>query len=189
MYDIETPYTLLVEDNELKVEPEYYNNYWVGRDIEIRKIIKSIGLPEKNHYLTCHGFGIFSSQVLSSLMEKFMKPNNYNYSSLLEIAPYEFSWYNLWLQFDKPIEIHIREPLFKYYHHKNHHLESVIKNLTTEDISRGYVGLVINSNYSRFMGVVNFEEDKFKIIANYFKFKDILKAIFYKILFKIKNKY
>lgn len=181
MYTIETPYSILVEDNELKIEPEYYNTHWIGRDIQIKKIIKSIGLPIRNHYLTCHGFGIFSSIILKSLKDNFMRSNNFTYANLMEISPYEFSWYNIWLQFDKSIEIHVREPLFKYFHHRNHHLELIIKNINMKDLSRGYVGIVINSNYSRFMGVINFDEKKHVIIASYFRFNDIIKAIFFKI--------
>lgn len=187
MYNDEIPYTILVEDNELKIEPEYYNEHWISRDIQLKKIIKSIGLKNTSHYLTCHGFAIFSYQVLNSFKEKFMKSKNYSYANLLEISPYEFSWYNFWIQYDKTIDIHIREPLFKYLHHKNQHLDLILKNITIEDISRGYVGLVVNSNYSRFMGVVNYNEDKYKIIANYFKIGEIIKALLYKFKNKIKN--
>ena len=188
MYNDEIPYTILVEDNELKIEPEYYKKHWISRDIQLKKIIKSIGLQKTSHYLTCHGFAIFSYKVLNSLKENFMRSNNYSYLNLLEISPYEFSWYNFWIQYDKTIEIHIREPLFKYLHHKNQHLDLILKNITIDDISRGYLGLVVNSNYSRFMGVVNYDEDKYKIIANYFEVGVIFNALLYKFKNKMKIK-
>ena len=38
MVDEHTPYTVLVEDNELKVEPRYYREYWQQRELELRHI-------------------------------------------------------------------------------------------------------------------------------------------------------
>lgn len=157
MYDENTPYTILVEDNELVVEPEYYKQYWSERKKLIRLIQEKVGLNDKR-MLTCHGFAILSCKVFESFNTKFMKPNNLNYKDLLNIAPYEFSWYNMWLQKDKTIKIEFREPIFKYFHTKNHHLEYLRKGITLQDISRGYMGVVINSNYSREYGVVSYED-------------------------------
>ncbi|WP_395783326.1 hypothetical protein [Aquirufa sp.] len=38
MFDNSTPYSILLEDNELKVEPAYYKSYWVPPEKKIRKI-------------------------------------------------------------------------------------------------------------------------------------------------------
>ncbi|WP_214044329.1 DUF6492 family protein [Methanomethylovorans sp.] len=157
MYDKNTPYTILVEDNELIVEPEYYKRHWVEREKLIRLIQKEIGLVDKR-MLTCHGFAILSCKVLESLHKKYLLPKNLTYRDLLSKSPYEFSWYNMWLQKDKTIEIQFREPLMKVFHHKNHHLEYLQKGITLDDIARGYLGVVINSNYSRWDGVVSYED-------------------------------
>ena len=157
MYDDNTPYTILVEDNELAVEPEYYQKYWAGREKLIRLIQKEVGLVDKR-MLTCHGFAILSCKVLESLYKKYILPNNLTYRDLLSKSPYEFSWYNMWLQKDKTIDIHFREHIFKYFHHKNHHLEYLQKGITLDDIARGYLGVVVNSNYSRWDGVVSYED-------------------------------
>ena len=157
MYDEDTPYTILVEDNELAVEPEYYKKYWAVREGLIRAIQKEIGLVDKR-MLTCHGFAILSCKVLKSLHDKYLIPNNLTYKYLLSISPYEYSWYNMWLQKDKTIDIHFKEHIFKYFHHKNHHLEYLQKGITLDDIARGYLGVVINSNYSRWDGIVSYED-------------------------------
>ena len=180
MYDHNTPYTLLVEDNELMVEPEYYNTHWQPRLEHIRKIQTLIGLPEKR-ILTCHGFAILSAKVLASFKEKYLLPKSQTYLDILKDSPYEFSWYNLWLQYDKTIDIHIREPLFKYFHHKNHHIEYLFRGIQLSDVARGYMGITINSNYSRGFGVVSFETDKNQVLANYLPMKDILNILFYKV--------
>lgn len=157
MYDHETPFTILVEDNELAVEPEYYRGYWIKREKSIRFIQKEIGLADRR-MLTCHGFAILSCKVLESLYKKYLLPNNLTYRDLLSKSPYEFSWYNMWLQKDKTIPIEFREPIIKIFHHKNHHLEYLEKGITLQDISRGYIGIVINSNFSRRCGVVSYED-------------------------------
>jgi hypothetical protein len=189
MYDSNTPYSILIEDNELKVEPEYYFNHWLGRERSLSKIKQELGINEQTKFLTSHGLSILSSRVLESFRNNFLMKKGIQYKDLLIISPYEFSWYNFWLQLKKPIDIIIREPLFKTFHHKNQHLEYVLRKVSLNDIKRGYLGIVVNSNYSRFMGVVSFEEENFKIISNYFKFNDIIKALFFKITQKIKIKY
>jgi len=156
MYDNDTPFTILVEDNELAVEPEYYRDYWKDREKLIRRIQEEVGLKDRR-MLTCHGFAILSCKVLESLHDNYLLPNNLTYRDLLGIAPYEFSWYNMWLQKDRAIPIEFREHIVKYFHHKNHHLEYLQREVTLQDIARGYIGIVINSNFSRKYGVVSYE--------------------------------
>ncbi len=179
MFDSDTPFSILVEDNELQVDPIYYNQYWEERKRLIRNIQHAIGY-EDSRILTCHSFAIFSCKVLESLNRNFMMPNNYNYSDLLKISPYEFSWYNMWLQKDKTIHIEIKEPLIKFFHQKSHHIEYINKGVTISDLARGFLGYNINSNYSRNYGVVNYEDDsiylfsKKEIIAHFKKAFEML---------------
>jgi len=66
----------------------------------------------------------------------------------------------MWLQKDKTIPIEIREPLIKLFYKKSQHIEYLKKGITLKDIARGYIGYVINSNYSRGFGIVNYDEPK-----------------------------
>lgn len=157
IYKNDTPYTIIDYDNELIVDKEYFNTHWVKREKYIRKIQKSIGLKD-NRLLTCHSFAIFSSKVLESMYFKFMKPNNLSYSDLINISPYEYSWYNMWLQKDKTIELQIREPLIKFFHQKSQHLDYLRRGVTINDMRRSFIGYNINSNYSRGYGVVSYNE-------------------------------
>lgn len=186
MYDESTPYTILVEDNELQVEPQYYRDHWKARYELIRRIQKEIGLRDKR-ILTSHGFSILSAKVLESFKTKYLKVKNLTYIDILDQAPYEFSWYNMWLQYDKTIDIYFREPLFKCFHHKNQHAEYLLRGIKIEDIARGYVGLIVNSNFSRDFGVISFDEDKSKIMAKYFTTEELLKVLFYKFEAYLKN--
>lgn len=146
MYDENIPYTTLVEDNDLRADFYYNQMYWNGRRERIKKIEDEMDFhPHK--LLTCHGFQIFSAQVLESMKKEFMEPRNYSYKDLIQIAPYEFSWYNIWIQKSRCIPIHMVEPIFKYFHLKQHHILAVLQGMEIEDWARGYIGIVVNSNY------------------------------------------
>lgn len=148
MFDESTPFTVLVEDNELQTDPRYFDEHWRSRSQHLAAIKDSMAL-EDPRILTCHGHQVMSSTVLRSLVQDFMKPRGYDYQDLLRMSPYEFSWYNFWLQKAQPIPIMIREPLVKVLHHDGHHLEYAMRGLSLDDVARGYVGIVINSSFAR----------------------------------------
>lgn len=157
MYDEKTPYTVLGEDHEFKVDPEYFKNHWEERERLLKIIQHNIGLKD-DRVLTCHGFAILSCKVLQSLHDNFMQLNNFTYIDLLTRAPYEFSWYNMWLQKDKTIPIEIKEPLIKSFHQESQHREYKAKGIRINDIARAYIGYNVNSNYSRGYGVLNYND-------------------------------
>ncbi len=126
MHDENTPFSVLVEDNELAVDPEYYNEHWIGRSKLLEVIKQELGVEDRRT-LTCHNKTIFSAKVLKTFKEKYLLPRGYTYVGPLKKSPYEFSWYNFWLQKDKTIPIVFREPLFKIFHSKNQHLEYLRK--------------------------------------------------------------
>ena len=172
MVDENTPYTVLVEDNELKVEPRYYREYWQQRELELRHIQELVGL-DTQVVRTCHGHQIFSAKVLRSFKTEFLEPQSWSYADALEASPYEFTWYNMWLQKSQAIEIHQREPLVKVFHNESQHLEYVMRGITTADIARGYVALVINSNYSRDLGLISADASKPELLGTYLSFGEV----------------
>ena len=167
-----TPYTVLVEDKELLVEPRYYKQYWKTREDEIRHILDLVGLD--THVIrTCHGHQVFSAKVLRSFKERFLEPRGWSYVDALAESPYEFSWYNMWLQKDHGIEIHAREPFVKVFHHEGHHLEYILRGVTQADIARGYLAVVVNSNYSRDLGVVDSSASKPETLSRYLSYGEV----------------
>ncbi|MBP5599734.1 MAG: hypothetical protein J6X48_05570 [Lachnospiraceae bacterium] len=146
MYDSEIPYTILVEDNDLCADRYYNRQYWNGRREQLRKIQEELDFRPQ-HMLTCHGFQIFSSVVLCSFKNDFMEKKNYTYKDIIGIAPYEFSWYNFWLQKSCAIPIHVIEPLFKTIHLKQHHINYLLSGMKLDDWAKAYIGVVVNSNY------------------------------------------
>jgi hypothetical protein len=172
MFDEHTPYTVLVEDNELKVEPRYYQQHWQGREQALRRIQSLVGLDDPI-VRTCHGHQVFSAVVLRSFRDDFLAPRGWSYLNALAEAPYEFSWYNMWLQKTRVIDIHVREPLVKVFHHEGQHLEYILRGITVADIARGYVALVVNSNYSRDLGVVSADASKPESLSRYLSYGEV----------------
>jgi hypothetical protein len=170
--DEHTPYTVLVEDNDLRAEPGYFRDHWVGREAAIRRIMAEVELDDPV-MRTCHGHQVFSSAVLRSLRDDFLVPRGWGYADALAVSPYEFSWYAMWLQKARPIPIHQREPLVKVFHDADQHLAAILMGITAEDLARGYLAVVVNSNYSRDLGLVSTHEDKPASLAPYLSYGEV----------------
>ena len=138
MYDEHTPYTTLIEDNELKVDPDYYQAWWPMREAVLRDIMFKIELDEQV-MLTAHGNLTMNYRVLKSLEQEFMTPRGWTYQDLLRDNYFEFSWYNFWLQKTKVIPIHAREPVIKIFHQEGQFVEYKLREITESDI-----GLLLN---------------------------------------------
>ena len=142
------PYTVLVEDNDLKVDPIYFEQYWRSREQQLERIAELVGWRGLA-IRTCHGHQVFSSTVLRTFVNDFLTPRGWDYRDALAIAPYEFTWYNLWAQVCQVIPVHQREPLIKVFHHEGQLQEAILRGITEDDLARGYLGVVINSNWAR----------------------------------------
>lgn len=174
------PYTVMAEDNELKVEPRYFGQYWASRESALRRIAETVGLSDPV-LRTCHGHQVMSSTVLASFVTEFLTPRGWTYLDTLRVAPYEFSWYTFWLQARAPIPIHVREPLVKVFHHEGQHLEYILRGITTADMSRGYVAAVINSNYARDMGLLSLDAAKPEALAPYLSYSELARLLISKV--------
>ena len=155
MYDETTPYTVLFEDKDLQVDYQYYKYFWKNREPYLEKIANSMEL--NNHkILTCHGFQNMSKKALKSFEHNYLSKFGYTYKDIIKIAPYEFSWYNLWLQKNKDIPIYICEPFFKTYHTQKQYWRDIFSGITEKDLARSYVGIVINGNFTPQNELVNY---------------------------------
>ena len=180
MFDSVAPYSVLVQDLELAVEPEYYNQYWVSRETELRRIAELVGMDSRV-VLTCHGHTVFSRTVLQSFVNDFLAPRDWTYADALEFSPYEFTWYNMWLQKSGVIAIHPREPWIKVFHNQSQHMEYLLRGIELSDIARGYLGVVVNSNYSRGLGVVNADSSQSDSIATYLSYPQLAATLVSKV--------
>lgn len=175
------PYSVLVEDRDLAVEPRYYREHWTTRQESIRRIHDEVGV-EDPVLRTCHGHQIMSSAVLRSFKEEFLAPRDWTYSDALRFEPLEFTWYNMWLQKCGVIPIHAREPLVKVFHHEGHHMEIMLRGVELSDLARGYLALVVNSNFARTLvhgpgSHVSIDADKPSGLAPYLSYSEVARLI------------
>lgn len=174
MADDETPYSVLFEDKELCVDPIYYKGYWQSRLESLNLIKEKIGLKD-TRLITCHNNTTLSSKVLESFRDEFMLIHNLEYIDILKISPFEYSWYNFWLQKSKIIPIISVEPFFKMFHLKEHYLDYRKKEITEKDIARAYIGICINSNWAKdyeinvYDPIVKSQDFKMKIVKDFIK--------------------
>jgi hypothetical protein len=169
------PFTFLTEDRALHVEPGYYADTWINRMKSLQKIRAEIDYQGR-WLLTVHGHAVFSATVLKSFVNDFLRPRGWDYKDALAISPYEPTWYNTWLLHTGVIEIVPREPIVKTFHNSIQHLDYLLREVTTEDLARGYVAAVVNSNYSRGDGVLSLTTSPTQLLASYISFGDLFKA-------------
>ena len=170
------PYSFITEDHELHVDPVYFDTYWQYRDKWLKTLREFFQLPEDN-YLTCHGFAVLHSEYARSLLS-FLKQKDMTIAGALEICPYEFSWYNFWVEKNYPKSRIIREPIFKTVHIQSEYLALAIKSVSQEDLARGYVGVVINSGFSRASGEGQLDAPLERVLGSYVDYRDLMGAIF-----------
>lgn len=175
MADESTPYTFATEDNELSVDPRYEHSYGAVRRASLLQLRDFLQLPP-SPMLTCHNMAVFSTTVLAGLKE-FLDHRGLTYADAMQVSPYEFSWYNFWLEREKQIPRILREPIFLMVHMEHQHLEFALKGVSESDLARGYVGVVVNSGFSRRFGVIDFDEPISSALASYVTLPDLTRAL------------
>lgn len=176
------PYTVLVEDNELRIDRTYFSQYWTGRLFSLRKILDFLNMDSNEVWLTCHGGQIFSTQVLRDMDLKLLGIRKIDYLDLIKISPYEFSWYSYYLQ-KLRVNLRIREPFFKTIHTSSQLGIYQKLGITTNDISRGYLGIVVNSNYQGSFGPISLDDNFYRTATHFLKYREILTILVIKIFF------
>jgi hypothetical protein len=171
------PFTFLTEDRELQVEPGYYHDTWINRYKSLEKIREAIGYQGR-WLLTVHGHAVFSAKVLESFKREFLTPRGWDYRDALAISPYEPTWYNTWLLHTGVIEIIPREPVVKTFHNATQHLDYLLRDVTSADLARGYLAVVVNSNFSRGDGLLSVTTSPTQLLAAYVSFGDLFRAFF-----------
>ena len=175
MADSQTPFTFAFEDKELMVDPLYESAYGARRRQYLMALRQELGLPD-TPMLTCHNMAVFSSTVTRSLAG-YLQGREMSYANAMEMCPYEFSWYNFWLEKEQVIPRVLREPIFLMLHMEHQHLEYALKGVDEADLARGYVGVVVNSGFSRAHGTVDFEDSIPQALSRYVTLPEIARAL------------
>lgn len=140
-----TPYSVLVMDKDLNIEHEY-KEFGEWRRGHIKTIFKEVGNNDRR-LLTCHGMTVLNASVLKDFKDNFIEKKGLRYKDLIKIAPYEFTWYNAWLQKAKVIPVLGVEPFFKTFHLRKEYELSRVGLIYESDLASYYVGIILNSNW------------------------------------------
>ena len=170
------PYSFITEDRELHVDPIYFDTYWTTREKFLVKIREFLELPA-TPIATCHNMAVFSSEHVLDL-KKYLSDRGLNWAGALEISPYEFGWYNFWIEKVQGTARKIREPIVLMLHQPHQHLEYSLKGITEEDLARGYVAVLINSGFAQDHGVIDFQEPIANTLSRYVSYRVLLGATF-----------
>lgn len=157
-------YLFLDHEHDLNIDSIYYEWYQRSRLIKLKIISERFDL-KLDDLLNVHSCQIFDSLVLKNFKDEFLNNQNLSYSDLLSISPYEFSWYNFWVQKNQLNKILIKPSKIKMFHMDYQYLYSyMISDL--KDLKRSYLGIILNSNWSRKNHINNYGQISFNLIFN-----------------------
>ena len=170
------PYSVLVEDRDLAVDPGYFRAYWPSRSAALRRIWDEVGVDDPV-IRTCHGHQVMSSTVLRSFVSGFLEPRTWSYADAIAVAPYEYSWYNAYLLRSGAIPVHPRDPLVKVFHTEREYLQALASGVTVEDLARGYLAVVVNGAFAREVGNPSAGASKVDVLARSLSYGETLGLI------------
>ena len=95
----------------------------------------------------------------------------------------------MWLQKSGTVGIHPREPWVKVFHSQSQHIEYLLRRIEVGDIARGYLGIVVNSNYSRSLGLVDAQISPTEAFAKYLSFRQVFSVLWGKLFAAVPLKF
>lgn len=187
MASADVPYTFLSEDFELQVDHDYYHETWSRRLLQFDAMKEAMGWNEWRN-ATVHGMAVYSAKVWRSLKEDFRDPAGLSYQDILRISPIPPTWYSFWAQKSGVIPVVRKEPWFKFYHNAGQHFDHVVRDVTYEDLARGYVAVNLNTGFSRKYGVLDVGDPKAKILGSYLPLGVLRRALQERIRLDVKSR-
>ena len=168
------PKIVLVEDKDLQIDNIYYNRYWVSRDVQLKKIAKLMMVDDDEMILkTCHNFQLFTNEYIQKFKVEILKGNQWDYLDCILYSPYEFSWYNYFVQSRKMPYIQV-EPYFKMVHSFEEFISMKISGSDSDSISRAYMGVVVNSNFQQTTKILEIDQRLENVLAEYLSIKSVI---------------
>jgi hypothetical protein len=95
--------------------------------------------------------------VLREFESNILLPKGLDVVDLIQEFGYEFTWYNYFLQKRGGV-IHEVEPFFLVIHSGLQLVEHQFRGKTTMDLSRAFIGVVVNGNFQHFREPANMED-------------------------------
>lgn len=182
------PKIVLVEDKDLQIDNIYYNRHWAAREVQLKKIANLMSADDDGVILkTCHNFQLFTSEYIKKFKLEILKGNQWDYLDCILYSPYEFSWYNYFVQSRKMPYVEV-EPYFKMVHSFEEFISMKISGSDSHSISRAYMGVVVNSNFSQTTKILEIDQRLENVLAEYLSIKSVIRLMVIKIRNIIRNR-
>lgn len=140
-----TGLTVLAEDRDLLADPAYAP-FAERRPIKIGLIADRLDVPVPSR-ITCHNNTVFQESVLRDFHD-WCGAENLSLLALMDIAPVEFSWYNLFLIKHCPERLVRTEPFIRMMHTRSEYRRLVAAGFNHESLRRSYLGVCLNSGWA-----------------------------------------
>jgi hypothetical protein len=156
------PYLFAIKNSDLITDPDYYYRFWIRREDFFNKLCNFYKYKGSLDF-SVHGMISLSSERLMEMNSWISRQEELSYKKLIEYVPLEFSWYLVWC-LKKKYEINRRESIIKTFHTRNQHFASLLQGIKQKDLSRGYIAVVLNSNYSDKYNVFKYESSLLRLL-------------------------
>ena len=150
------PYITATDAFDLKSDPFYFDRYWQHRERSLDHIHQQLEVS-RSQKASYHTVQVMNSNILRSFKEKFLGVRGLTYTDVLTISLWEFFWYTSWALNQREVPICRRDEIVKVVHHQGQHLALRNLGISQASLARSYLGVIVNSNWSRQYGLVDFD--------------------------------
>ena len=150
------PFITATEAFDLKADPFYFDRYWDHRERSLDFIHQRLGVGQwqKASY---HTVQVMNSEILRAFNDRFLGSLGLGYTDILSESLWEFFWYTSWALNQDVVPICRRDEIVKVVHHQGQHLALRSLGISEASLAKSYLGLIVNSNWSRQYGMVDFD--------------------------------
>ena len=150
------PFITATEAFDLKSDPFYFERYWDHRESSLNLIHQLLGV-DQSRKASYHTVQVMNSDVLRAFKEKFLGVSGLEYVDILSTSLWEFFWYTSWALNQDYAPVCRRDEIVKVVHHQGQHLALRNLGISQASLARSYLGVIVNSNWSRQYGLVDFD--------------------------------
>lgn len=154
--------------SDLAADPFYSPRYWKDREDCLTKVRETLGVQDYPR-VTVHNSLVMSAAVLRDFEEGFLAAQSMDFADLMKICSLEFFWYGVWMQRQNVLPLLQRGDIIRMVNHQGEHLALRSLGIMKGNLAETYVGVIVNSNWSRQYGLVDFDNPP---IEDYFSTGD-----------------
>lgn len=157
------PYTFVTSFYDLVSDRHYYHRFWITRKLYFKTICECLDYADSIDFAV-HGMITLSSTLLREMRSSFNPVHAGWYKNLISKSPLEFSWYLIWC-LKKGHGLNRRESVIKTFHTQKEHLFYLLKGISSYDLKRSYIAVVINSNYAARYSVKKYDVSPIRLLV------------------------